>query len=72
MDGLCVSLIHTEWTVNDVLFDPYHFIILVDPHTFRAIKGYRTTKMIKGYESIKTSLTVHAGVPNKRGALLIV
>ena len=48
------------WTVNDVLIDPYPFIILVDPHPFRAIKGYGSTEMIKGYGSTKTSLTVHA------------
>ena len=47
-------------TVNDVLIDPYPFIILVDPHPFRAINGYGSTEMIKGYGSTKTSLTVHA------------
>ena len=57
---LFVLLEGTVWTVNDVLVDPYPFIILVDPHPFRAIKGYGSTKMIKGYGATKTSLTVHA------------
>ena len=47
------------WAVNDVLIDPYPFIILVDPHPFRAIKGYGSTEMIKGHGLTKTSLTVH-------------
>ena len=30
-----VALKTYAWTVNDVLVDPYPFIILVDPHPFR-------------------------------------
>ena len=44
-------LVYTVWTVKDILFDPYPFIVLVNPHPFKAIKGYGSTK---------TSLTVHA------------
>ena len=58
-----LTLIHTVWTVNDVLVDPYPFIILVNPHPFRAIKGYGSTEMIKWYGLTKTSLSVHAVYP---------
>ena len=50
---------YTAWTVNDVLVDPYPFIILVDPYPFIALKGCGSTKIITGYGSTKTSLTVH-------------
>ena len=47
--GSGLSQVSTVWTVNDVLVDPYPFIILVDPYPFRALKGYRLTR---------TSLTI--------------
>ena len=45
---------YTAWTVNDILFEPYPFIILVDSYPFFALKVCRSTKMIKGYGLTKT------------------
>ena len=49
-----MNFVVTVKTVNDVVVDPYLFIILVDTYPFLL-----STKMIKGYGSTKTSLTAH-------------
>ena len=53
----CFSQIHTAWTFNEVLVDPYPFI---------AVKRVWIDQNIKGYGSTKTSLTVHTVWSKKR------
>ena len=52
--------LHTVWTVNDVLVDPYPFVFWSIRTLFTALKRYGSTKTKKGYGLTKTSLTVHA------------
>ena len=54
---------HTAWTFNDVLVDPYPFIILVNPYSIL----FYCPKIIKGYGSIKMSLTNHTVFISAKG-----
>ena len=48
------------WTVNDVLVNPYLFLVLVNPYPFYCIKKIWIDQNKKGHGSTKTSLMVHA------------
>ena len=51
---------HTMLTVNDILVDPYLFLILVNPYPFYCIKKIWIDQNKKRHGSTKTSLKVHA------------